>query len=254
MKAFAKLEDKYTTVQITLKVHLYVKGCEVLRGYKAMLFDLDDTLLDRDKAVDNLFLIVLERCYGAVNPSFKNEMMQKFKTFDNRSYGSNDKEKVLEAFFDEYPPKYRIPRENIQDFWNDHFPLCFSIDQNTINIVNTIKMHVKVAIITNGSTRRQKAKISNTNLHSCFETVIISEEVGFSKPDKRIFELALNKLNVQPEDALFVGDDLEKDIGGCQNANMKGIWFNPNRIKNDTEIKPYAEVNSIDRLISYFTL
>jgi FMN phosphatase YigB (HAD superfamily) len=52
----------------------------------------------------------------------------------------------------------------------------------------------------------------NTRLESCFDTIIISEEVGFSKPDKRIFELALHKLNVQPEDALFVGDDLEKDI------------------------------------------
>ncbi|PEI84742.1 2-haloalkanoic acid dehalogenase, partial [Bacillus pseudomycoides] len=53
--------------------------------------------------------------------------------------------------------------------------------------------------------------------------------------------------------ALFVGDDIEKDIGGCQNANIKGIWFNPNIIKNDTEIKPYAAINSFDRLLSYFT-
>jgi putative hydrolase of the HAD superfamily len=82
--------------------------------------------------------------------------------------------------------------------------------------------------------------------------VFISEEVGFRKPDKRLFELALNKLHVQPEDALFVGDDLEKDMGGCQNANIKGIWFNPHRIKNNTEIKPYAEINSLDSLLSYF--
>ncbi len=45
---------------------------------------------------------------------------------------------------------------------------------------------------------------------------------------------------MQPEAALFVGDDIEKDIGGCQNANIKGIWSNPHMIKNDTEIKPYV--------------
>ena len=45
--------------------------------------------------------------------------------------------------------------------------------------------------------------------------------MGFSKPDKRIFELALNKLNLQPENTLFVGDDLEKDIAGPQNANQE---------------------------------
>jgi putative hydrolase of the HAD superfamily len=218
-----------------------------------MLFDLDDTLLNRDKAVDKMFLIILEKCYEDVNHSTKNEMLQKFKEHDKKGYGYSDKTKVLETFFDEFPPKYRLPRNHIQDFWNNNFPHCFSINQKTINIVNAIKMQVKVGIITNGSTQRQKAKIINTNLNSCFDIIIISEEVGFSKPDKRIFELALNKLNVQPEAALFVGDDLEKDIGGCQNANIKGIWFNPHMIKNDTEIKPFAEINSFDRLLSYFT-
>lgn len=218
-----------------------------------MLFDLDDTLLNRNKAVDNMFLIILEKCYEDAKHSAKSKMLQRFKAYDKRSYGSDDKAKVLESFFDEFPPKYRLPHHSIQDFWNHHFPQCFSIDQNTINIVNAIKMHVKVAIITNGSTLRQKAKISNTHLNHCFDIIIISEEVGFSKPDKRIFDLALNKLNVQPEAALFVGDDIEKDIGGCQNAKIKGIWFNPHRIKNDTEIKPYAEINSFDRLLSYLT-
>ncbi len=223
-----------------------------MSGYKAILFDLDDTLLNRDKAVDKMFLIILEKCYEDVNNSVKNKMLQKFRECDIRGYGDNDKIKVLKSFFDVFPPKYSLPRNYFQKFWNDNFPKCFSIDQNSIDIINTLKMHVKVAIITNGSTQRQKAKIINTNLNSCFDIIIISEEVGFSKPDKRIFELALNKLNVQPETALFVGDDIEKDIGGCQNANIKGIWFNPNKIKNDTEIKPYAEINSFDRLLSYF--
>ncbi|ETT83581.1 HAD family hydrolase [Bacillus mycoides] len=217
-----------------------------------MLFDLDDTLLDRDKAVDKLFSIILEEFYGGVEQhAVKNEMLQKFKGYDKKSYGHSDKVKVLESFFDEFPPKYRLPRNCIQDFWNNNFPKCFSINQKTINIINTIKSHIKVGIITNGSTQRQKEKIINTNLNRYFDTIIISEEAGFSKPDKLIFELALNKLNVQSEDVLFVGDDLEKDIAGCQNANIKGIWFNPNMIKNNTDTKPYAEITSFDNLLSY---
>ncbi|MEK4912861.1 HAD family hydrolase [Bacillus sp. FSL E2-8887] len=216
-----------------------------------MLFDLDDTLLDRDKAVDNLFLLVLEKCYGDVSDTVKNNMLQKFKEYDKREYGISDKTIVLESLFDEFAPKYRLPRNYIQDFWNENLPKCFSIDQNTILFLNHIKRHFKVGIITNGSTQRQKAKIMNTGLNEYFDTIIISEEVGFSKPDKRIFELALNKLNVQSEDVLFVGDDLEKDIAGCQNANIKGIWFNPNVIKNNTDTKPYAEITSFDNLLSY---
>ncbi|MES5926928.1 HAD-IA family hydrolase [Bacillus cereus group sp. MG9] len=216
-----------------------------------MLFDLDDTLLDRDKAVDNLFLLVLEKCYEDVSDTVKNNMLQKFKEYDKREYGISDKTIVLESLFDEFAPKYRLPRNYIQDFWNENLPKCFSIDQNTILFLNHIKRHFKVGIITNGSTQRQKAKIMNTGLNEYFDTIIISEEVGFSKPDKRIFELALNKLNVQSEDVLFVGDDLEKDIAGCQNANIKGIWFDPNMIKNNTDTKPYAEITSFDNLLSY---
>ncbi|WP_212091578.1 HAD family hydrolase [Bacillus nitratireducens] len=220
-------------------------------SYKAMLFDLDDTLLDRDKAVDKLFLFVLEKCYEDVSDTVKNNMLQKFKEYDKREYGISDKTIVLESLFNEFAPKYRLPHNYIQDFWNENFPKCFSIDQNTIHFLNHIKRHFKIGIITNGSTHRQKAKIINTNLNNYFDTIIISEEVGLSKPDKRIFELALNKLNVQPENTLFVGDDLEKDIAGCQNANIKGVWFNPNMIKNNTDIKPYAEITSFDNLLSY---
>ncbi|EJQ94962.1 HAD family hydrolase [Bacillus cereus] len=217
-----------------------------------MLFDLDDTLLDRDMAVDKLFSIILEKFYEDVKQhAVKNIMLQKFKEYDKKSYGHSDKVMVLESFFNEFPSKYRLPRNSIQDFWNNNFPKCFSINQSTINIINTIKLHVKVGIITNGSTQRQKAKIINTNLNRHFDTIIISEETGFSKPDKRIFELALKKLNVQQEDVLFVGDDLEKDIAGCQNVNIKGIWFNPNMIKNNTDTKPYAEITSFDSLLSF---
>ncbi|MGE1126659.1 HAD family hydrolase [Bacillus wiedmannii] len=216
-----------------------------------MLFDLDDTLLDRDKAVDNLFLLVLEKCYEDVSDTVKNNMLQKFKEYDKREYGISNKTIVLESLFDEFTPIYRLPHNYIQDFWNENFPTCFSIDQNTIHFLNHIKSHFKIGIITNGSTHRQKAKIINTNLNNYFDTIIISEEVGLSKPDKRIFELALNKLNVQPEDVLFIGDDLEKDIAGPQNANIKGVWFNPQKIKNTTQIQPYAEINTLDSLLSY---
>ncbi|WP_186578008.1 HAD family hydrolase [Aquibacillus kalidii] len=218
-----------------------------------MLFDLDDTLINRNQAVENLFFIILEKCYRDLNHVAQQHMLQKFKLYDHSSYGNGDKVKVLELFFDEFPPNHRLPRNDLQDFWNNHFPKCFSIDKETIHIVNTIKLHAKVGIITNGSTQRQNAKIKNTSLNSCFDIILISDEVGFSKPDNRIFELALNKLHVQPEDTLFVGDDLEKDIAGCQNANIKGVWFNPEMTKNDTEIKPFAEINSLDGLLSYFT-
>lgn len=222
-----------------------------MKNCKAMIFDLDDTLLNRDEAVENIFNLIIEKCYEDVEHSAKNDMLQKFKEYDKSCYGNNDKTKVLHSFYADFPPKHRLADHCIQEFWNEYFPQCFPINHQIINIVNTIKEDLKVAIITNGSTQRQKAKIRNTGLHNCFEIVVISEETGFSKPDIHIFETALKKLNVKPGDALFVGDDLYKDIGGCQNAGIKGIWFNPHKKKNDTDIKPYAEIHSLEELVQF---
>lgn len=193
-----------------------------MKEYKAMLFDLDDTLLDRNQAVDNIFHIMLEKCYGNVEHTLKAEMLRKFKMYDNKDYGVSDKTAVFEAFFDEFPPLYRLPQP--QEFWNQQFPQCFSISEHTVNLVKRVQEHMKVAIITNGTTHRQREKIMTTRLHECFDVILISEEVGLEKPNQRIYQLALNKLQVQPEDALFVGDDLEKDVKGPQGYMVQSRW------------------------------
>lgn len=117
-------------------------------SYKAIIFDLDDTLLDRDKAVYQIFLMILEKCYEIVDHSTKNKMLQKFKEYDKGAYGYSDKTNVLESLFDQFPPKHRLPSKDIQAFWNNNFPRCFSINQDTIKFINTLKTQVRVAIIT----------------------------------------------------------------------------------------------------------
>jgi len=52
---------------------------------KAILFDLDDTLLNRDHAVDNLFYIILEKYYGAIQGMLKKDMLEKFKEYDKET-------------------------------------------------------------------------------------------------------------------------------------------------------------------------
>lgn len=218
-----------------------------------MLFDLDNTLLNRDEAVDKLFLRLVKMCYVDDEHAIKNEMRQKFREYDEKYFGKSDKTDVVASFFDDFPPQYGMPKHAIQAFWNHHFPQCFSVSEDTLTIIHRIKQQMKVGIITNGSVERQKAKISYTNLDRYFDTVIISEEVGWSKPDGRIFEIALKRLNVKPENTLFIGDDLVKDIDGCQQAHIKGIWFNPSMRKNDTDIQPYAEIHSLEHVFNFFT-
>lgn len=78
----------------------------------------------------------------------------------------------------------------------------------------------KLGIVSNGRSVKQWEKIIRLGLHHFFHTVVISEDVGSEKPDAKIFQVALEKLKVKPEEAIYVGNCLEIDILG---ANMAGL-------------------------------
>lgn len=222
-----------------------------INAVKAIMFDLDDTLLDREKAADVMFSVIAEKFYKntGMTESQYDDMFCEFKEYDNR--GCERKVVMINDLFNKFPPSFIISDSEFIDFWNSNFPKCFSRDTERINTVIKLQEHVKTAIITNGSVQVQRAKITETKLNELFKVIIISDEVGIQKPDPKIFELALNKIDVLPENALFVGDNLKKDIGGCQSAGIRGIWFNPNNFKNDTDIKPFAEIHRFMEILDY---
>jgi putative hydrolase of the HAD superfamily len=84
-----------------------------------------------------------------------------------------------------------------------------------------------LSVMTNGFKEVQYPKIARSGLGPYFEYIFISEEIGYNKPDRRIFEFALKKMNASPTEVLFVGDDYEVDIEGAADAGMDQVFFNP---------------------------
>ena len=84
-----------------------------------------------------------------------------------------------------------------------------------------------------------------------FDTIVLSKNVGFRKPDPRIFEYALKITRVLPEEALFIGDSFVKDVLGAKNIGMNTIWIT----HDDSSLQPSCdavatEFTEIPRLIS----
>lgn len=217
--------------------------------YKAVIFDLDDTLVDRNTAINNLFYIILEKYYKNVDTAKEDEILNKFKLYDKENYGDGNKVKVLKPFFKDFPAETNMPEELMIDFWSENLPKCFTPNKDILNLLDEISKKMKIAIITNGITQRQKEKIRNSGLNNCIETILISEEVGYRKPDKIIFDIAVDILDVRAEEVLFAGDNLELDIRGSQNAGMIAAWFNPLRENNKTDIQPDYEIDSLESIL-----
>jgi putative hydrolase of the HAD superfamily len=98
---------------------------------------------------------------------------------------------------------------------------------------------LKLGLITNGSVRMQSRKLECLALSSAFETILISDAEGISKPDTEIFYRASERLHVDPVRAVFVGDHPEVDVAGARAAGMFAIW------RRDPAVSRVVEADAI---------
>jgi putative hydrolase of the HAD superfamily len=106
---------------------------------------------------------------------------------------------------------------------------------------------IRMAVITNGTSEKQRGKLNRFNILHFFEFVLIDEEVGFSKPDIRIFELALAKLSLDPGEVWMIGDDLYWDVEPSQTLGIYSVWndYGQKGLPVDSIIFPDKTVGSI---------
>jgi putative hydrolase of the HAD superfamily len=90
--------------------------------------------------------------------------------------------------------------------------------------------HYEMALITNGDSDTQRKKIERFAIAKYFKHILIEEELGYGKPDQRIYLEALSRLDASPEESWMVGDNVSLDIAAPQSLGIRGIWHDPDRI------------------------
>ena len=107
-----------------------------------------------------------------------------------------------------------------------------------------------LALVTNGSRRTQRMKIERFGLEPIFDAILIEGELGFGKPDPRVYELALSRLGHSRADTWMVGDHLEWDVAAPQQLGIYGIWVDAQSkgVPRDSPVKPDLTVRSIVEL------
>lgn len=86
----------------------------------------------------------------------------------------------------------------------------------------------KICILTDLTAHIQYRKISKLGIQNFINYIVTSEEVGYEKPDSKIFLTALEKLNAQKDEVIMIGDNYEKDILGAQKLEISYHWFSSN--------------------------
>jgi putative hydrolase of the HAD superfamily len=187
---------------------------------KAILFDLDDTLHDRDASLD-IFIQDQYRKHKLNHPTYE-IYRQRLKELDEHGYG--DRFQVYQTLIDEFALPLSVERM-VTDFrshaWTDArtFP-------GTVPVLMELRHRgFKLGIVTNGTIVSQRAKLFETGLLAHVDEALISEEEKVAKPDPEIFTRAAEKLGLGVDECAFVGDHPANDIAGAHAAGMRTVWL-----------------------------
>ena len=203
------------------------------------LFDLDNTLLDREAA----FAIWAHRFMES------NRLPPEAWAVIERADG--DGMRPRDQFFAQLKGALDIPTgiDDLLAGYYAEYPACFSVDGETIDAVRSLRTAGwKVAVITNGPPS-QWAKIEATDMADEFDAICISEIVGAHKPDVVIFEEAARLCGV-PLEGWMVGDSAAADIAGGKRAGLQTIWMARGRTWDAAQPAPDAMVETVAEAVS----
>ena len=110
----------------------------------------------------------------------------------------------------------------------------------------------RLALLTNGAGPAQRTKILRFGLAQLFETILVEGELGFGKPDERIYRLALERLDVAPSEAWMIGDNLEWDVASPQRLGLFTIWIDVrgSGLPRTASVRPDRIVRALSELRS----
>ena len=191
---------------------------------KAVIFDLDNTLLDfismKESAVSSAVHAMIEAgldldeksSYERIITLYQEtgwENQQIFDIFLKEKTGEVDNKYLAAAIV-----SYRRAREATLRLYPDV--------QRTLNILG--KMGLKLAVVSDAPSREAWMRIYYLNLHHVFDLVLTFDDVGERKPSPKGFEMALEKLGIKTDDALMIGDWPERDVAGASKLGIKTIY------------------------------
>jgi putative hydrolase of the HAD superfamily len=205
---------------------------------KAVVFDIDGTLVDHDKAqraaLTRLYNLAAEKLakrppleefasvwhteteryidmYLVGQLTYREQRIQRVGSIFAR-WGHTLSEAQAWEVFTGYLTWY----EGEWSLFEDALPCLRALGQ------------YRLGVISNGDSKQQRRKLQETGIDSFFASVVVSGDDRIAKPDRGIFQRSSQELETQPSQMVYVGDRLEHDAIGACNAGLNGVWLDRN--------------------------
>ena len=235
--------------------------------YKAIIFDLDDTLTFERENIIQAFKRILE--YRGEEYSL--EDFERFNIIDKKTWKDRAEGKIKTPYDNEKDPARKIEYIRASRFLK-YYDNKISYEEASIlnkiyikgmseevipreNAFEIVKYlydkNYKLIVGTNGPKIPLQAKLEKLKIDGFLHTIFSAEEIGFMKPQKLYFDGLLKKAGILEEnkkEVLIIGDDLLKDIKGGINNNIDTCWCNYDDIENTSGFIPKYEIKKLEEL------
>lgn len=199
-----------------------------LESVKGILLDIDNTIYHYEschKPSLNILIKELAKLLPASEEIIKKEFLNSRKTVNNRLYNTASShsrflyiqltlEKIL-GFSDFYNT---LKLEKL--YWDKFLEKMELNEAASKFIFECNSKNIPICCVTDLTSEIQFKKLMKLNLENKIKYIVTSEEVGIEKPNKKMFQKALEKLNLKPNQVIIIGDSMEKDITGAENMGI----------------------------------
>ena len=232
---------------------------------KAILFDLDDTIISFDGGVEYAWEKTCKAFVESENTVFNvTELLESIQKIRNWYWSDPERHRtgrmdmikarreIVKAALDELYFFNQDKAYKMADSYSKLQEELICLFPKSIETLEKLTdLGVRMVLITNGTSEKQRWKINKFCLSGFFEYCLIEEELGFGKPDIRVFEIALQKLRLKAEEVWMVGDNLVWDIEAPKQVGIFAVWndFRKKGVPRDSTIMPDRIINDISELI-----
>lgn len=214
---------------------------------KHIFFDLDHTIWDFDRnAEETLHELYFRYSFDHIFNSPTSETFIATYTTNNHRlwdlyhHGKIDKPTLRKLrFADTFTQLGVNPELFPVAFEEEYLEICptkTNLFPNAHETLGYLQDRYTLHLISNGFKEACEKKLEHSKLAPYFDTIVISEIVGINKPDRRIFEHALKNGKAIKEEAVMIGDNIDADVRGAQNAGLDAIFFNPLEVEKPQDI------------------
>ena len=197
---------------------------------KAVILDFGGTLASGQIDWDEYHLAIQGLLKSTGHPVRLKELKKAIRASlaELKRTRSKGQEMTLEEVYGSALTRLRLPPKGetlgmIHDLFKRHYISTFY--QCTEGVLDRLSERYKVALISNTMSDQPKLQLEEAKLDRHFELIICSRDLGIRKPNPKIFEYVLERLGVEPAEAVHVGDSVEADMDGAVNSGITPIWI-----------------------------